>query len=81
MPLGIYALGLALFLPACIGLPSGVLGWTLARSDLAKMRAGLMDPWDYHSTEAAATGARAGVLLNGLGLLLVGGFLLVLLWR
>jgi hypothetical protein len=78
LPLGIFALGLALLLPVCIGLPCGILPLVIARSDLAGMSAGLIDPWDYYSTEVAMTRARVGVILNGVGLLLVGGCLFIL---
>jgi hypothetical protein len=72
--------GVALPLMVFMGLPAGIFTLVLARRDLAKMRAGLMDPWDYDRTDEAATRARTGVFLNGLGLLLAIGILLVWLW-
>jgi hypothetical protein len=54
--------------PLCVtGLTFGLPAWVLAYRDLARMRAGLMDPTGREQTHAALGQARAGVVLSVLG--------------
>jgi hypothetical protein len=62
-------------IPGLLGLPLGVAALLLARRDLSKMRAGLVDRTGQARTEEALRWARWGVLLNLVVLLLAGAML------
>jgi hypothetical protein len=64
------AASLCLFAPAVLGMFLAVAAWTLARRDLARMNAGLMDPAGHASTKHARDLGIAGVILNAGGLFL-----------
>jgi hypothetical protein len=61
-----------------VGLPMGVVAWKMAREDLAKMRAGLMDWHGEPKTRQGGDMAVFGVLLS---LLFVGIYALLALDR
>jgi hypothetical protein len=61
-----------------IALPMGITAWTMAREDLAKMRAGLMDRRGERQTRQGGDNAVFGVLLS---LLFLGCYALVVLDR
>jgi hypothetical protein len=63
-----------LFLPAAVGLPLGLAAWVVAGRDLARMRAGLMDPRGVEETGRAREYAAVGAVLNLLTWALVGWF-------
>jgi predicted RNA-binding Zn-ribbon protein involved in translation (DUF1610 family) len=58
-----------------IGLPLGIVSWVLARRDLAKMKAGTMDPDGYGQTQA---GMICGIIGTILSVLVVLGILAVI---
>ena len=63
---------------AFLGLPLGLAAWVLARSDLPRMREGLMDPAGWGDAVFARESGRAGALLSAVYLVFWGGlFLLV----
>jgi hypothetical protein len=53
-----------LVLPGLVALPLGLWVWSLAATDLQKMRAGLMDPDGRERTESARNGAIMGIILT-----------------
>jgi hypothetical protein len=57
-------LSIFLYLPALAALPAGAAVYVLARQDLARMRAGLMDPQGENATWAAMGEAAGAVLLS-----------------
>ena len=63
-----------LLLPAAVGLPLGLTVWVVAGRDLARMRAGRMDPGGVEETSRAREYASVGAVLNLLTLALVGWF-------
>jgi hypothetical protein len=58
-------------LPSVLGLPLGVTAWLMARYDLARMRAGLLDPLRQRPTEVALGHARSGMMGNGVCLVVL----------
>ncbi len=63
------------------GLPMAVAVYVLARGDLGKIRAGLLDPAGRRETEFARSLAFAGILVNALMLLAGAVLLAALLFR
>jgi hypothetical protein len=61
-----------------VGLPLALTTWLMARSDLAKIHKGLMDPYGEWPTIGARTASLTGLVLN---LLSVGWVLLAFLMR
>ena len=57
-----------------VGLPLGITVWVVAGRDLARMRAGLMDPRGVEETSRARDYASVGAVLNLLTWALVGWF-------
>lgn len=55
------------FYPALVGLPLGLVVWSMARQDLDRIAAGDMDHNGYHPTERVRSNARAGVILSIMG--------------
>jgi hypothetical protein len=61
--------------PALVSIPLGLTVYVLARGDLARMRAGTMDPRARTETETASAEALCGILLP---LFPLGSFVLAL---
>jgi hypothetical protein len=66
-------LSCCLVVPSFLGLACAIAAFAVSTDDLARMRAGLMDPRGYGLTDAASDRSIDGLLLNGL----VVAFLLV----
>jgi hypothetical protein len=66
--LGLGFLSLWFLLPACVAVPLAGVVWLLARRDLVRMKAGLIDPAGARLTGRSATLATLGVLLTLPGL-------------
>src|SRR4029077_1129175 len=49
---------------ALVGVPLGIAVWVMAQTDLAQMRAGLMDSHGRHLTETARASAITGLILS-----------------
>src|SRR5262245_25841060 len=62
---------------ALLGLPLGLAAWALARSDLTRMRGGLMDPAGWGDTVFARESGRVGALLSAVYLVFWGAVLLL----
>lgn len=71
--LGILSLVLMSFLPP-VGIVLGVIAWIMGRSDLAKIRAGLMDPEGERQTYAGFVSGKVGAILASIMTVLFCGF-------
>jgi hypothetical protein len=74
-------LSCCLVVPSFVGLTCAVAAFVVSTEDLARMRAGLMDPRGYGLTDAANSRSITGVILNGLVVGYVSAFLACLLSR
>jgi hypothetical protein len=63
---------------ALLGLPLGLAAWALSRSDLTRMRDGLMDPAGWGNAVSARESGGAGALLSAAYLVFWGGLFLLL---
>lgn len=68
-------------MPGLFGIPFNLSLVYLTRADLAKMRAGLMDPAGKTLTSAAKKWSIEGLTLSLVGTIFWGGFVLILLWH
>jgi hypothetical protein len=75
------ALALCLAVPALVGLPVGAAVWVLGQRDLARMRAGTLDPSGRGDVQRAMDLAIVGALLSLFGLVIYACALLTLLLR
>lgn len=77
------AVALCLFgLPALVGLPLGVVAWVMGNADLAKIRAGQMDPQGLRQTRSGREAGIVGATLSGaVATCYLALFLLMLPWR
>jgi hypothetical protein len=66
------SLSFVCFFTGLVGLPLGLVAWSMARRDLDRISAGDMDQNGYHPTEKARSNAQAGVFLNLLGMFCCG---------
>lgn len=69
-------LSIAFFPLALLAGPLSLTAWCLARLDLARIRAGFMDPNGERLTYEACNDGSAGMILTCAGLVLWGGMLL-----
>jgi hypothetical protein len=74
-------LSCCLVVPSVIGLVCAVAALALSIGDMARMRAGFVDPKGYGLTDAANSRSITGVILNGLVVGYVSAFLACLLSR
>ena len=68
------------WIPGVLGIPFGLGSYHLARGDLAKMRAGLMDPNGQVITSDAMKMGRLGFLFSAAGAVIWGAVLLLVIW-
>jgi hypothetical protein len=75
--LGIVGLSLSLFCWGTLGLPCSIVGFVLAKSELAEISAGKSDPTGLWRTQYGKTMSKIGIIVNSIFLgLFVAMFLL-----
>ena len=68
------------WMPGLIGIPLGLCSRYMAKADLAKMQAGLMDPNDEGTTTSATNLSNQGLGFSVIGTVVWGGTFLVAWW-